>query len=64
MSAIDTTHTAWPTCPHCGHMHRDAWEWNLGPGLDGDGEHECDECGQSFLVSRIVDVTYTTKARQ
>ncbi len=51
-----------PVCPHCGHQHNDAWEWNFGPGLDGDSEgRDCYECGEAFDCRRVVDVSYTTK---
>jgi hypothetical protein len=59
-------HETWlqprPVCPHCGHKHDDAWEWNFGQGLDGfiDGR-ECDYCGGVFTCERVVDVNYTTK---
>ncbi len=56
----DTVLQPWPVCPRCGHKHRDAWEWSLGPGLDGSGEHDCDECGNTFHVERVVTVDYTT----
>lgn len=60
--SIDTNRTDQPTCPACGYVHEDAWEWNFGPGLDGSGSHDCDECGAPFKVERIVDVCYTTTA--
>lgn len=61
-SEIDTVMMDDPICPHCGHRHRDAWEWNFGPGLDGESNgRECDECGESFDCERHVTVSYTTK---
>lgn len=51
-----------PICPYCTHQHQDAWEWDLGPGLEGDGEVECHNCEKSFFVSRVCDVSYTTRA--
>lgn len=53
-----------PICPHCGYEHRDAWEWNLGPGLECDGEVDCDSCGKPMLVSRHCSITYSTKAKK
>ena len=51
-----------PVCPHCGYEHGDAWEWNFGPGLEGDSNgRECDRCGSEFDCERVVDVSYTTK---
>ena len=58
---MDTTLRPWPVCPYCGHEHKDAWEWDLGPGLEGDGEYECSDCGKPFHVSRSVTIYYTTK---
>jgi hypothetical protein len=51
-----------PVCPHCGHVHHDAWEWSFGPGLEGSAERECDHCGGSFHCERDVTVYYSTKA--
>ena len=56
----ETTRTGWPVCPFCGHAHKGAWEWDFGPGLEGDTEQECESCGKEFRVSRICDVSYTT----
>lgn len=61
MSKHETTLQPDPVCPHCGHKHRDAWEWNFGPGLDGGGDRECESCGETFRCDRIVDVSYTTR---
>lgn len=53
-----------PVCPHCGHRQRDAWEINLGPGIEGDGEMECGECWKEFLISRHCSVSYSTSKPQ
>ena len=53
-----------PVCPHCGCVHRDAWEWSFGPCGDGSMEHDCDRCGESFIVERVVTVEYNTKAKE
>lgn len=59
----DTTLEPHPVCPHCGYKHRDAWEWNFGPGVDGSSEgRTCDNCEEQFDCERVVDVSYTTKA--
>jgi predicted RNA-binding Zn-ribbon protein involved in translation (DUF1610 family) len=60
---MDTTLTTDPVCPACGHRHRDAWEWNFGAGLEGNTEHDCDNCGAEFRCERIVDVYYTTRLK-
>ncbi len=53
-----------PVCPHCGYQHDDAWEWNFGPGLDGTFEgRQCHRCDREFDCERVVDVSYTTRAR-
>lgn len=57
-------HTDNPVCPYCGHENRDAWEWNLGPGLEGDGEVDCDSCGKPMIVLRHRSITYSTKAKK
>lgn len=50
-----------PVCPHCGHVERDAWEIDFGPGLDGDTVHTCGSCGEEYEVSREVTVYYSTR---
>ena len=59
--SYDTKLQPFPVCPACGHVHRDAWEWNFGPGLDGDTEHDCDSCGTPMFCERIVTIEYTTQ---
>ena len=56
----DTSLTASPVCPHCGHVERDAWEWNFGAGLEGEHTGECNSCGETFKTEREVSVYYTT----
>lgn len=58
---MDTQHRDYPICPHCGHEHKDAWEWEFGPGLEGDTETECGECDKPFFVARHATITYTTQ---
>ena len=57
----DTTHTEFPVCPHCGHVERDAWEIEFGPGLDGDAVTSCGSCGKYYFVTRDCTVRYSTK---
>lgn len=60
-AAFETRMQDMPTCPHCGHRHQDAWEWNFGPGMEGDREGEtCESCEESFDCRRDVSVYYTT----
>ncbi len=53
---IDTKYTREITCPHCGYVESDSYEFN-------DGEYECGECGASYEVERIITVEYTTYKR-
>jgi ribosomal protein L32 len=55
------THNA--ICPYCGHEDQDSWEIDLGVGIEGDGEMDCQDCGETYRVSRSCDVTYTTKKK-
>jgi hypothetical protein len=64
MSDYETFHTPEPICPYCKHEQKNAWELDLGPGTEGDGETDCEECEKSFLVSRYCSITYTTKATE
>lgn len=60
--AYETTLQDSPVCPHCGHEHTDAFEWNFGPCLDGSIKgRECDSCGEAFDCDLVVTVEYTTK---
>lgn len=63
---IDTERTDEITCPHCGHVHIDSWEWDSGNGMgaEGDGEEDCAACDEPMIVSRHVTVTYSTKKPQ
>ena len=63
-AALDRCHTPEPICPYCGKAQSDAWEIDLGPGLEGDGEMECGWCEREFYISRCVAITYTTKPKE
>lgn len=56
---VDTDHTDYPVCPHCGHVHEE-WECR------GEGEEEdtpCDACESLMDVSTHISISYsTTKA--
>lgn len=56
----DTEHRDTAICPHCGHPQRNMWEVNFGPGIEGDTEMDCGQCGKPFAVSRHATITYTT----
>jgi hypothetical protein len=51
---IDHRYTHEIVCPHCGHKHRDSWEY-------GEGEHDCALCERPFDLTRDVSVTYSTE---
>ena len=59
--SYDTKLQPFPVCPACGHEHRDAWEWNFGGLLDGETEHDCDNCGNPMFCESIVTIEYTTR---
>lgn len=62
---METTLQDRPVCPHCGYQHDDAWEWDFGPGLDGNNDDmQCYRCDEKFDCERIVDVRYTTTAKE
>lgn len=51
----NTTFTAGIVCPHCGYtVEDDLYEY-------GEGEHDCSDCGNTFDVTRNVEVTYCTE---
>lgn len=56
MGEIDHEWTSFPVCPHCGHEHRDAWEWG------DDDHHECGVCERPFRAVRHVTVDWVTTA--
>lgn len=56
-----TEYTLEPICPYCGNEESDAWEINFG-GIDGETEHDCGSCGETYFVQRNAIITYTTKA--
>jgi hypothetical protein len=50
-----------PVCPYCGNEEEDAWEIDFGDGLEGDTEHDCGSCGETYFVSRSVSIYYSTQ---
>lgn len=62
MGERDTHLTDEPMCPYCGHVEEDAWEIDFGPGIEGDTETSCNECGRNYQVSRTCTVYYSTQA--
>jgi hypothetical protein len=60
---FDTMRTHNAVCPYCGYEERDSWEINLGDFGEGDGETTCGSCSRDYFVSRICNISYTTKAK-
>lgn len=58
---IDTEHRDNPICPYCGHLRKDAWEINFGPGIEGWNEITCGNCEKEYFVERHCTVTYSTR---
>ncbi len=50
-----------PICPHCGNVEDNAWEINFGPGLDGDTEYICNDCGEEYFLQRHVSTSYSSQ---
>lgn len=53
MNELDTWHEREVICPWCGYKYTDSWEMS-------DGEHECPECEQKFVLEIETEVYYTT----
>ena len=56
----ETEHTHNVVCPYCGYEEKDSWELDFGPGLGGEEELQCSDCGEMFMAYRDVEVTYST----
>ena len=62
MSAeFETQYEREPVCPHCGHKHRDSWEWDFGDGMEGEATFECESCEKEFVCSKTVQISYSTQ---
>lgn len=59
---IDTEYTHYITCPHCGYEDEDSWEVDFGNSECA--EVECANCEKEMSVTRIVDISYTTKPKK
>lgn len=57
-SEFDTDYTDDIVCPYCGRKYLNSCEHG-GVGSD-EWVEECDSCGNEFLVSRVISVTYKT----
>ena len=56
MAEFDTNCTDEITCPYCGHVFSDSWEYND----QNSTEQECHSCGKTFFLEVDFKVTYTT----
>jgi hypothetical protein len=56
---IDTEYTDFITCPYCGYEDRDSWEVDFGNSECT--EIQCVNCEKEVSVTRIVNITYTTR---
>jgi len=54
----DTEWTEEITCPHCGYVEHDAWEFI---GNDETGEQECGSCGKPYIWTEYRIFRYETK---
>lgn len=57
-------HSRYITCPLCGYEDKASWEVDFGSGIEGDTEVYCGSCCEPFMVSRTVDVTYTSTVKK
>ena len=55
--AIDTAWQQEVTCPYCGHVSTDSYEYFLS---EDPATIECDDCAMEFEAFRNVTITYTT----
>lgn len=55
MDDHDTQGTDEIVCPHCGHEHRDSFEF------DDSGITECEACEKPFTYNREISITYSTE---
>ncbi len=53
---VNCDHTRLITCPHCGYMEKDSWEFG-----GDDGPAECPRCEKRFHVAVHISVTYSTR---
>ena len=56
----DTIYEPCITCPYCGEVYADSWEYIEG----GDVGIECYECGNTFALEIVHDVSYTTRKKE
>ena len=55
-----TKHSRNIVCPYCDYVDQNSWEVDFGPSIEGDIKIDCGRCGETFNVSRSVEITYTS----
>ena len=56
---MDLDYQDFAVCPHCGHKHKDCFEWR--PDCS---DQECQECGKRFFYNRDIAITYSTSKKE
>ena len=66
MDDIDTNRRYFPTCPHCGHEHRDLSEFFRSDfDCDGDTEEtQCDACDRAMIVTMHIEYSFSTTTKK
>ena len=64
MNIKDLSHTRYITCPYCGYVDQNSWEVSFEGGLEGDEALECNSCGETFIATRHVDITYSSVIKE
>ena len=59
MKNIEHNYTDEVVCPYCGKKSRESYEY-FSSNTDEDVEIDCDECGNTFVATRMVSVSYST----
>jgi DNA-directed RNA polymerase subunit RPC12/RpoP len=55
MDMVELENQRLPTCPHCGNMHENYFEYA------DDGIYNCAQCGKEFEVETEKTITFTTR---
>ena len=63
-NGIDCEYTDMVVCPYCGYQHRDSNEIFDDDSMDSETETDCDRCEKTFIASREVTVTYTSRKKE
>lgn len=65
LDEIDTMGNTYITCPYCGDVNYDSWEWSDVKGdANGEIEYECPNCEKICILQEPeIEIYYTTKAK-